>query len=437
MAGKGIDDDFADFLGDAEAPVADTRPDGRLLKIPLQRLSPNGVNPRTDFGPPEELLDLGKSLARRQNHPCPVVSRQAYLKLWPEHAAQIGDVDYVLVSGERRFRAATEVGMLALHCVVDDGIAVDRKIFMEAVVSENVDRQNFNPIEEANAILAMVKEFGTNRAVAEHFERADGWVTQRVNLTYLCAEVQSMVRGRDIPLEDARTLGKLVKNGDVPNDFENQLAWWEARKAEKAAKAQTRKAAKEASRQPGARSAATTGPASFTAVKQKPPVEEPAGAHPEGQPVSSETENPGTSLPEQRAAVSSEGPSASEAEPAAEPETSEERSLSSGEPSAEQVNTDGEALTLPPRTSTALVRQESSGQELLQWNDGAKVMDVAVGRMDDLQFSRFAVRYLAHTRTKERLAAHLGMSTPYEHRVKIADLLAGAAELLRQPPETS
>lgn len=160
-------DEFDDFFGDeGDTPVVDTRADGRLLRVPLSRLTPNLVNPRTDFGTEDELIDLGKSLLRRQIQACPAVSRSAYLKLWPDHAEQISDVDYVLVTGERRYRAATAVGSPTLNCVVDDGLAKDRRTFMEAVVSENVDRQNFNPIEEAYAVQSLVAEFGSNRAVA-------------------------------------------------------------------------------------------------------------------------------------------------------------------------------------------------------------------------------------------------------------------------------
>lgn len=240
-------DDFEDFWGDDDTtPVVDTRADGRLYRVPLSRLAPNLVNPRTDFGTEDQLIDLGKSLARRQNQPCPVVSRGTYLKLWPDHDDRIGDVDYVLVSGERRYRAATTVGLATLDCVVNDDFAADRKTFMEAVVSENVDRQNFDPVEEAYAVQALVAEFGSNRAVAQHFERVDGWVTQRILLTHLAPEMQTLVRDKTMPLEAARKLGKLARDNGW--DAGQQAAWWEEeqdrRAAASAARAATRKAPK-------------------------------------------------------------------------------------------------------------------------------------------------------------------------------------------------
>lgn len=267
-------DDFDDFFGDDEtAPTVDTRADGRLYRVPLGRLSPNQVNPRTEFGTEDDLIDFGKSLARRQNQPCPVVSRGAYLKLWPDHAGKMGDVDYVLVSGERRYRAATTVGLPVLDCVANDDFAADRKTFMEAVVSENVDRQNFDPVEEAYAVQALVAEFGSNRAVAQHFERVDGWVTQRLLLTHLAREVQDLVRAKKMPLEAARSLGKLARDKEWP--AREQLAWWEEEQQRRTAASAARTAARKAVQQPSAApepatSAPSPEPESFTAVKPDP-----------------------------------------------------------------------------------------------------------------------------------------------------------------------
>ncbi|MEW9521841.1 ParB/RepB/Spo0J family partition protein [Streptomyces tubercidicus] len=242
-------DEFDDFFDDDNStPIVDTRADGRLYRVPLGRLAANLVNPREDFGSEDQLMDLGKSLARRQLQACPVVTRGAYLKLWPDHAKQIGDVDYVLVSGERRFRGATAVGLHSLNCVADDNVAADRKTFMEAVVSENVDRQNFDAVEEAYAVQALVTEFGTNRAVAQHFERADGWVTQRILLTHLAPEMQKLVRKKSIPLEFARNLGKLARDNDWSP--EEQSSWWSNKRSDLLEKSKGRKAEKKAAKKP-------------------------------------------------------------------------------------------------------------------------------------------------------------------------------------------
>ncbi|MFG3001888.1 ParB/RepB/Spo0J family partition protein [Streptomyces sp. NPDC048340] len=237
---------FDDFFGDDSAEdVVDTRADGRLVRVPLGRIAVNQVNPRTNFGTTQELEELGKSLKRRQIQALPVVTRQAYLKLWPEHEAHVGTLDVVIVSGERRYRAATTVGLPALDCVINDDVAKDRQSFMDAVVSENIDRENFDPIEEALAVEALVTVFGTGRAVAQHYERVDGWVSQRRVLLELAPAVQDLVRSRAMALEPARRLGKLTR--DQKWDESKQLAWWEQEQGDRQTQAEERKANRKSS----------------------------------------------------------------------------------------------------------------------------------------------------------------------------------------------
>ncbi|MEV4975605.1 ParB/RepB/Spo0J family partition protein [Streptomyces scopuliridis] len=268
---------FDDFLDDEGTEnIVDTKADGRLLRVPLKRISPNYVNPRTDFGSQEQLEDLGRSLRRRQIHAVPVVTRKAYLKLWPEHKERVGSVDVVIVSGERRYRGAGTVDLPALECVINDDVAVDKKTFLDAVVSENIDRQNFDPVEEAYAVEALVAAFETGRAVAQHYQRVDGWVTQRRILLHLAPAVLPLVRRREIPLEFARKLGKLTK--DHGWDEEQQLDWWSKEQQERKAVAEKKKVArkeKEVARKES--TAAKDGPEE--GVKTSPsPKEEPASS---------------------------------------------------------------------------------------------------------------------------------------------------------------
>ncbi|MFF6903475.1 ParB/RepB/Spo0J family partition protein [Streptomyces hydrogenans] len=391
MAGKDLDDAFADFLGNNAPKAADTRPDGRLLKIPLQRLAPNRVNPRTDFGNSAELLDLGKSLARHQNQPCPVVSRRAYLKLWPDHADLVADVDYVLVSGERRFRAATEVGMASLQCVVNDDVAADRKTFMEAVVSENIDRRNFDAIEEANAVAAMALEFGSNRAVAQHFERADAWVTQRIDLTHLSSGLQNLVRAKDIPLEDARILGRLVKNKEMAPEYEAQLAWWEGRKAEKAAKAAAKAAARQAER--AAKKVASPADVGFTAVK--PPASAPSSpagpadsaAGPTAPAGPSASPAPGQPSAGAAAPAEPEQPLPEIETPLDAPDSAEAADAVPGPRATREAPADGGTDPADRDESASPARHEQTekleflARPKMPWHDGEKVADLVTAKM--------------------------------------------------------
>lgn len=353
-------DDFDDFFSDDDdtTPVTDTRADGRLYRVPLGRLSPNLVNPRTDFGTEDQLIDFGKSLARRQNQPCPVVSRGAYLKLWPDHSDKVGDVDYVLVSGERRYRAATAVAHPVLDCVVNDDFATDRKTFMEAVVSENVDRQNFDPVEEAYAVQALVAEFGSNRAVAQHFERADGWVTQRILLTNLAREAQALVREKKMPLEAARSLGKLVRDNDW--SARDQLEWWEAEQEKRAAATAARAAAKRATK---AAVAPVPAAPSFTAVKPEPAEPAPAGASAASSPSESAPLPAPPSVPRQEQAS----------------------------PGQESPHADPEPV-LPPQTTAAAPQQP----KLFPYTDGDLAAQLLIHKMPDGELEKCLSSLLRH-----------------------------------------
>ncbi|WP_051766050.1 ParB/RepB/Spo0J family partition protein [Streptomyces sp. NRRL F-5135] len=360
-------DEFDDFFGDEDSTsYTDTRADGRLYRVPITRLVPNLVNPRQDFGTTDELIDFGKSLQRRQNQPCPVVSRIAYLKLWPDHAEQIGSVDYVLVSGERRFRAATEVGLAALDCVVNDGFATDRKTFMEAVVSENVDRQNFDAIEEAYAVQALVREFGTNRAVAQHFERADGWVTQRVLLTHLAPQMQEQVRKKSVPLEAARKLGMLAR--DNKWDAAEQAKWWEQEQSRRNALAEAKAAKKRAEKTEAQRAV-------------------PSAAAPPR--VSAPEERDGSSVAEQRPTVQAE-PRDAPSFTAVKPHGSSEAVVAPRSVPEQHART-AEAADAPEATEQGT--PHPSWAEGVQWDRPDELSAVMIERME-LQHRRRVVKLL-------------------------------------------
>jgi ParB/RepB/Spo0J family partition protein len=241
-----------------------------LATLDLSRVVPTPLNPRTDFGTTEKLRELGESMRRRQLQPIVVVSRTSYLKRFPEHADRIGTVTYVIANGERRFRAAGIVGLETIEVVIREAVAASRIDFLDAVLSENLDRMNFDPIEEARAVEQMVVEFGSARAVAEHRGKHETWVSQRRSLLRLSPEMQVLVGTRQMPVEKARKLAKAVKDRNL--DAGAQAAWWEN---EQAAKALVPKGRRELP-QP----APETGREDLTAVKSGQSSEDPPGGIP-------------------------------------------------------------------------------------------------------------------------------------------------------------
>jgi ParB family chromosome partitioning protein len=203
-----------------------------LSRLRPAQIAATPLNPRRSFGAPEELAALGESIRVRQLQPVVVVSRSAYLKLWPEHEEHIGNAAHVLVNGERRFRAALQVSLERLDVLHREEVADSRETFLDALLTENLDRKNFDPIEEAHAVEAMVNECGSATAAAERLRRHKTWVSQRRALLKLAPHLQEKVRGGELPVRIARSIAALA--------HDEQEAAWESTRAQEAATARKR-----------------------------------------------------------------------------------------------------------------------------------------------------------------------------------------------------
>jgi ParB family chromosome partitioning protein len=218
----------------ADAPTEDVpgHSTATLIRLRPAQIAATPLNPRANFGTDKELAELGESMRVRQLQPVVAVSRARYLTLWPDHEDHAGAADYVLANGERRYRAAVHVGLERLDVIVREEIADSRAAFLDALLSENLDRKNFDPIEEALAVEAMVGECGTANAAATRFRRHETWVSQRRALLKLAPGMQHRVRTGEVPVRIARSVAAL------PHD-EQESAWLRAR-AEQAQETQQR-----------------------------------------------------------------------------------------------------------------------------------------------------------------------------------------------------
>ncbi len=283
-----------------DKPVAVAAPAEAMTGIPLALLIANPRNPRQSLGDLEDL----KSIVTRQLQPCLVVSAKGYLALWPEDVDQVGDAQYVVVNGCRRLAAAQKFGRPELLIVHDESVAASRGELLGAAVEENIGRQDFDVIEEALAVEAVVAEYASAREAAEARGWTPGWISQRRALLKLTPEMQQALRAGDLAVRDARRLAR------VP--AEEQVAAW---RAEQEAAEQRKKAQAEERRRvsaaPPPTPVASTGvpPAAFTAVNA---VEtEPCGAEPTDRPALAFTavnaEAPVSQVPEPRSSSPAPG----------------------------------------------------------------------------------------------------------------------------------
>ncbi|MFF4344290.1 ParB/RepB/Spo0J family partition protein, partial [Kitasatospora sp. NPDC001540] len=199
--------------GRAKAVAEGAIPDYELQRLPLDKVRPSLVNPRRNFGTDEEQEALGNSLARKQTTACVAVTRAAYLALWPEHEAHIGIAEWIILNGERRYRSAQRVNLEHLDFVVRDDLAATRADFIDYLMLENDERQDFNIIERARGLEDLLQACDGNAAeVARRRGRDRSWVGNQVALLTLPADIQDMLIAGTLAERYARRLARALKD---------------------------------------------------------------------------------------------------------------------------------------------------------------------------------------------------------------------------------
>jgi ParB family chromosome partitioning protein len=204
--------------GRAKAVTQGDVPVYELVRLRLDEVSPTPLNPRRNFGTAEDKTRFGEELRQAQLAACVAVTRAAYLALWPDHQDQIGSAAHVLVNGERRFHSAVHVGLEALDFVVRDDLASNREAFINHLLKENLEREDFDVIERARgveqlvAVCAETSERGARTRAAEQLGKDRSWVTNQLALLELPAELQGMLSAGTLPERDGRTLARYSKD---------------------------------------------------------------------------------------------------------------------------------------------------------------------------------------------------------------------------------
>jgi ParB family chromosome partitioning protein len=158
-------------------------------EVSLDSIIPNPHQPRRTFDQ-EALEELAQSIAQHGLLQ-PIVVRP--------HLGR-----YQLVAGERRFRAAKLAGKIAIPAVIMD--LTDRQLAEIALV-ENLQREDLNPLEEANAYSQLLKEFNlTQEALATRIGKSRSAIANTLRLLNLAPPVQAMVAEGRISPGHARTL---------------------------------------------------------------------------------------------------------------------------------------------------------------------------------------------------------------------------------------
>jgi ParB family chromosome partitioning protein len=166
-----------------------------LRELPIDLLARGRYQPRVDFRE-ESLAELAESI-RAQGILQPIVVRRLPLQVGSE-------TRYEIVAGERRWRAAQLAGLDTVPALVRD---VPDEAAIAISLIENIQRENLNPVEEAEALKRLVEEFGmTHEQAAEAVGRSRVSVTNLLRLLELPDAVRNMLARRELDMGHARAL---------------------------------------------------------------------------------------------------------------------------------------------------------------------------------------------------------------------------------------
>ncbi len=173
------------------ALLSDSPPQGEeLQEIDIDLIDPNPDQPRTRF-PEEKLDELARSI-RANGLVQPILLRR------------IGEGRYQIVAGERRWRASQRAGLHKIPAVIRS-ISDDK--LLELALIENIQRQELNPIEEAQAYQRLIHSLGlTQDEVAHQVGKDRTSITNYLRLLNLPPEIQRMLEEDLISMGHARAL---------------------------------------------------------------------------------------------------------------------------------------------------------------------------------------------------------------------------------------
>lgn len=208
--GRGLDALLATSQTQREVKIDDVpetdQAKGELQRLPVEFLQPGRYQPRKDMSP-EALEELASSI-RSQGIIQPIVVRQ------------VAENNYEIIAGERRWRAAQLAELDVVPCLVKD---VPDEVAVAIALIENIQREDLNAMEEAQALERLLLEFElTHQEVAEAVGKSRTTVTNLLRLNNLNNDVKTLLEHGDIEMGHARAL--LTLEGDKQSEAAQTVA---------------------------------------------------------------------------------------------------------------------------------------------------------------------------------------------------------------------
>jgi ParB family chromosome partitioning protein len=195
----GLGRGLSELLGDVVAPKIAEKSQSDVLYLPIEFLRRGKYQPRKDIDP-EKLKELSDSIAA-QGIIQPIVVRR------------LSEDKYEIIAGERRWRAAQLAELSDVPVIVKD---IDDRSVMAVALIENIQREDLNALEEAEALHRLLDEFElTHQQIAESIGRSRAAVSNLLRLLDLAPDVKNMLGKGVLEMGHARALLGLEESKQI------------------------------------------------------------------------------------------------------------------------------------------------------------------------------------------------------------------------------
>lgn len=219
---KGLGRGLSALFSDTEEDYGKTQKEteGTTAQVPISKVFPNPDQPRKSFDE-NALNDLSKSIKEHGVISPLIVNKNI-------------DGTYMIIAGERRYRAAMRAGLEYVPVIVRE---LSPREIQEISLIENLQREDLNPIEAAYGMKRLMEEYNlTQEVLAERIGKSRPAIANTMRLLTLAEEVVALVREGKLSAGHARTLVPLPKESQVQLARECVKNGWSVRDMERAVK---------------------------------------------------------------------------------------------------------------------------------------------------------------------------------------------------------
>lgn len=161
-----------------------------VIYVDLDRIRPNEYQPRKSFSH-EKLKELAGSIKEKG-------------VLQPVILSRTGDNDYRLIAGERRWRAAKLAGLKQIPALIKDYSSQDA---IEVALIENIQREELNPVEMADAFDRLMREFNlTQEEVSKRVGKERATIANYLRILKLPDEVKAYINNQELSIGHAKAI---------------------------------------------------------------------------------------------------------------------------------------------------------------------------------------------------------------------------------------